>query len=104
MVIGVVVGSVVASHKTSSMDGLPLRIVRRITPEGNLTDAYMVAVDAIGADNGEYVLTASGSTARQTTLTDNKPVDAIIMAVIDTWQINNNVIYDKSPQSLVNNG
>jgi microcompartment protein CcmK/EutM len=104
MVIGVVIGSVVASHKTSSMDGLPLRIVRRIAPDGKWTDAYMVAVDAIGADTGEYVLTANGSTARQTTLTDNKPVDAIIMAIVDTWQIDDNVVYEKSSVSLVKNG
>jgi len=95
MVIGVVVGSVVASQKTASMDSLALRIVRRITPEGKLTDAYMVAVDAIGAANGEYVLAASGSTARQTTLTDTKPVDAIIMAIVDTWGINGQVLYEK---------
>jgi microcompartment protein CcmK/EutM len=96
MVIGVVVGSVVASQKTASMDGLLLRIVRRITPEGTLTDAYMVAVDAIGAANGEYVLAASGSTARQTTLTDTKPVDAIIMAIVDMWQINGRLLYEKN--------
>jgi ethanolamine utilization protein EutN len=100
MVIGVVVGSVVASQKTATMDGLPLRIVRRITPEGTLTDAYIVAVDALGAANGEYVLTASGSTARQTALTDTKPVDAIIMAIVDTWQINGKVMYEKtSPET-----
>lgn len=98
MVIGMVTGSVVASQKTANMDGLPLRIVRRITPEGKLTDAYMVAVDTLGAANGEYVLIASGSTARQTALTDNKPIDAIIMAIIDTWQVNELVIYEKSSQ------
>jgi len=96
MVIGVVVGSVVASQKTATMDGLPLRIVRRITPEGTLTDAYMVAVDALGAADGEYVLAASGSTARQTALTDTKPVDTIIMAIVDTWQINGKTIYEKA--------
>ena len=94
MVIGMVVGSVVASQKTASMESLALRIVRRITPEGKLTDAYLVAVDAIGAANGEYVLAASGSTARQTTLTDNKPIDAIIMAIVDTWQIEGQVMYE----------
>ena len=95
MVIGVVVGSVVASNKTENMAGLPLRIVRRITPEGNLTDSFVVAVDPIGAANGEYVLAASGSTARQTVLTDNKPIDAVIMAIVDEWQINNQVMYEK---------
>ena len=102
MVIGMVAGSVVASHKTESMEGLPLRIVRRITADGELTDAYMVAVDAVGAANGEYVLVASGSTARQTTLTDNKPVDAIIMAIIDTWQMSGLVKYEKTSQALPN--
>ncbi len=102
MVIGMVVGSVVASQKTPSMDGLPLRIVRRVTPDGKLTDTYMVAVDAIGAANGEYVLAASGSTARQTTLTDTKPVDAIILAVVDTWQINGHVMYEKISSETMN--
>jgi microcompartment protein CcmK/EutM len=101
MVIGVVVGSVVASHKTSSMEGLALRIVRRVTPEGELTDTYMVAVDAVGAADGEYVLIASGSTARQTTVTDNKPVDAIIMAIIDTWQIDGHVKHEKASQAIL---
>lgn len=95
MVIGVVVGSVVASQKTARMDGLSLRIVRRVTSEGKLTEGYMVAVDMLGAANGEYVLASSGSTARQTTLTDNKPVDAIIIAIVDMWQITGNVIYEK---------
>ncbi len=99
MVIGIVTGSVVASQKTATMDRLPLRIVRRITPEGKLTDTYIVAVDSVGAANGEYVLVASGSTARQTTLTDNKPIDAIIMAIIDTWQVNGLVVYDKVSQA-----
>ena len=99
MVIGIVTGSVVASQKTANMDGLPLRIVRRITPEGKFTESYLVAVDAVGAANGEYVLVASGSTARQTTLTDNKPIDAIIMAIVDTWQINGLVMYDKASQA-----
>ncbi len=100
MVIGVVTGSVVAIQKTASMDGLPLRIVRRITSEGKLTDTYMVAVDSVSAAAGEYVLVASGSTARQTTLTDNKPIDAIIIAIIDTWQVNGLVIYDKVSQII----
>ena len=96
MVIAVVVGSVIASQKTASMDGLSLRIVRRIASDGKLTDSYLVAIDAVGAANGEYVMVASGSTARQTNLTDTKPVDAIIMAVVDTWQIKSQVIYEKS--------
>jgi microcompartment protein CcmK/EutM len=101
MVIGMVVGSVVASQKTANMEGLPLRIVRRITPQGQQTDAYVVAVDGVGAANGEYVLAASGSTARQTTMTDTKPVDAIIIAIVDTWQINGQVKYEKMASETI---
>ena len=101
MFIGVVVGSVIASQKTANMEGLPLRIVRRITPDGTLTDTYVVAVDGVGAANGEYVLAASGSTARQTTMTDTKPVDAIIIAIIDTWQISGQVKYEKMASETI---
>lgn len=98
MFIGIVVGSVVASHKIDLMDGLPLRLVRRITPDNKETDTYFVAVDGVGASDGEYVLAASGSTARQTTLTDNKPVDAIIMAIVDEWQLQGQLIYQNATQ------
>ena len=47
----------------------------------------VVAVDAVGAGVGEMVLFASGSSARQTERTDNKPVDAVVMAIVDTWEI-----------------
>ncbi len=96
MFIGEIVGSVVATRKTANMEGLALRIVRRITPEGDDTDSYLVAVDVVGAGVGEYVLVATGSTARQTQQTDTKPIDAVVMAIIDTWQINHQVKYTKS--------
>jgi ethanolamine utilization protein EutN len=95
MVIGEVIGTVVASRKTENMDGLPLRIVRRITPAAEVTDTYVVAVDVIGVGEGEYVLLASGSSARQTHLTDARPVDAVILAIVDTWQTDNRVRYTK---------
>ena len=96
MFIAEVVGSVIATRKTDNMDGLSLRIVRRITPELQPTEFYQVAVDAIGASEGEYVLVATGSPARQTTITDARPCDAIIMAIVDTWQMHNTVQYSKS--------
>ncbi len=96
MFIAEVIGSVVATRKTANMDGLPLRIVRKLTPDRQETDVYQVAVDVIGASDGEYVLIATGSTARQTTLTDARPCDALIMAIVDTWQIQGRVLYTKS--------
>jgi microcompartment protein CcmK/EutM len=95
--IAEVLGSVVASHKTDNMDGLSLRIVRKISPDDLAPgDTYIVAVDVLGVSEGELVLVATGSTARQTQLTDNRPVDAVIMAIVDTWQTNNTLRYSRS--------
>lgn len=100
MFIGEVLGAVVTTRRTGSMDGLPLRIVRKVTAEAaEATETYAVAVDAIGASVGEYVLVTGGSAARQTTQTDARPVDAIIFAIVDTWQIDDRVIYDKAAMS-----
>ena len=95
MFIGEIIGTVVASQKTANMDGLSLRLVRKINADTTPTAIYVVAVDALGADHGERVLVTSGSPARQTKATDNRPVDAIIMAIVDTWQVNNAVQYTK---------
>jgi len=96
MFIAEVVGNVVASRKTDNMDGLPLRIVRKISVDLEPGEVYAVAVDVIGAADGEYVLVATGSTARQTHLTDGRPCDAVIMAIVDTWQTDNTVHYMRS--------
>jgi microcompartment protein CcmK/EutM len=53
-------------------------------------------VDVVGARDGDYVLLTSGSAARQTHLTDGAPVDAIVMAIIDTWQVEGIVQYTRS--------
>jgi microcompartment protein CcmK/EutM len=96
MIIAEVIGTVVAAQHTDNMDGLPLRIVRKVTPDAETTDAYTVAVDVIGASEGEYVLVTSGSAARQSHLTDARPCDAIIFAVVDTWQTHDGVRYTKA--------
>jgi microcompartment protein CcmK/EutM len=96
MFIGEVIGTVIASRKTDNMDGLPLRIVRKIAVDMTPSEIYLVAVDVVGADKGELVLVASGSPARQTHVTDARPCDAVIMAIVDTWQIHNKVHYSKA--------
>lgn len=101
MFIGEVIGTVIATRKTSNMAGLPLRIVRQVQTDTTPTSRHVVAVDGIGADDGELVLVTSGSAARQTKETDNRPVDAIIMAIVDTWQTDNQVRYDKGASEEV---
>ncbi len=93
MFVGEVIGTVVATRKTENMSGLPLRIVRKILLDTTSTDTYIVAVDVMGANMGELVLVTAGSPARQTHLTDARPCDAVIMAIVDMWQIQDRVQY-----------
>ena len=90
-----VLGRVVASQKDANIEGLKLLMVGAAGPDGKLTGATTVAVDAVGAGEGEYVLYASGSSARQTVMTQNKPVDAVIMAIVDSWDIDGQERYKK---------
>ena len=87
MVLAKVVGTVVATRKEGSLEGLKLLLVRIVDEEGKETGANIVAADAVGAGPGEIVLIASGSSARQTTLTDKRPVDAVVMAIVDSWAV-----------------
>ena len=103
MFIGEVIGTVVATRKTANMEGLALRLVRKINTDTTPTTTYVVAVDLLGADSGELVLVSSGSAARQTKPTDNRPVDAIVMAIVDTWQTHDKVQYTKAAQPLAAN-
>ncbi len=90
-----VLGSVVATRKEPAMDGLKLLLLGQADDQGALTGGVVVAVDAVGAGEGEYVLYASGSSARQTVMTDGKPVDAVVMAIVDSWDVGGESRYNK---------
>ena len=87
MVLGKVIGTLVASRKEPTLEGLKLLVVRACDVDGSIsasgTGAIVVAVDAVGAGIGEVVLYCAGSSARQTQVTQNRPVDATIMAIVD---------------------
>ncbi len=83
MVLGRVIGTLVASRKEPTLDGLTLLVVRACDVDGKPSGAIAVAVDAVGAGIGEVVLYCSGSSARQTKVTKDRPVDATIMAIVD---------------------
>lgn len=95
MNLGKVVGTVVATRKESSMDGLKLMLVKYVDSEGKETGGNVVAVDSVGAGIDELVLVATGSSARQTTATDKRPCDAVIMAIVDSWDIDGSIKYKK---------
>ena len=87
MFLGKVIGTLVATQKEESLNGLKFLVVRRLTVDNQDTSGYVVAVDAVGAGVGEVVMVASGSSARQTRVTDKRPCDAVIMAIVDTWEV-----------------
>lgn len=95
MILGKVTGTVVATQKDEKLVGSKLLIVQDVNLDGDLERTYTVAVDAVGAGIGEIVLIATGSSARQTNVTSNKPVDGVVMAIVDTIEIDGEVRYMK---------
>ena len=95
MLLGRVIGTLVATRKEPRMEGLKLLVVRNVAADGSDGDGYVVAVDSVGAGPDELVLYATGSSARQTAETDGRPCDAIIMAIVDTWELDGDEVYRK---------
>ncbi len=87
MFLGRVVGTVWATRKDEQLVGMKLQIVREVDLDQELRDRFVVAVDSVGAGVGEVVLVAQGSSARQTELTRDRPVDAVITAIVDKLDV-----------------
>ncbi|RME88686.1 MAG: ethanolamine utilization protein EutN [Planctomycetota bacterium] len=83
MILGRVIGTVWATRKERRLEGLKFLIVQHLDLKGKPLPSFDVAVDAVEAGVGERVLIAKGSSARQSDITDKKPVDAIIMAIVE---------------------
>lgn len=98
MLIGKVVGSVVATRKDEKIEGRKLLVVQVHDHNNAATAQYVVAVDSVQAGPGDMVLYATGSSARQTELTEGRPVDAVVMAVIDSWDLGGENVYEKWAQ------
>ncbi len=95
MYLARVIGTVVASRKEEELEGLKFLLLKQCDLDGKPQGATLVAADAVGAGVGEVVLYASGSSARQTVLTKDRPVDCVIMAIVDTVETRGQVDYDK---------
>lgn len=90
-----VVGTVVATRKDEKLTGSKLLVVQEIDLDCNLKDRFYIAVDSVGAGTGEVVLIATGSSARYTAVTRDKPVDAAIIAIVDIIEVEGQVKYRK---------
>ena len=95
MLLAKVIGTVVSNRKDPNIEGFKFLLLRPTNPETLEEGGYVVAVDVVGAGVDEYVLYASGSSARQTEFTKNRPCDAVVMAIVDQWSIEGEQRYEK---------
>jgi microcompartment protein CcmK/EutM len=84
MILGRIVGTIVATRKDSRLEGKKLLIVKLVSPEGTDESGYVVAVDTVDAGFRETVLVVSGSSARLAAECKDRPVDAAIIGIVDT--------------------
>jgi microcompartment protein CcmK/EutM len=102
MFVAKVTGSVVATQKVDTMTGHKLLVVEPYRLDGNdrgrlvTTGRTFIAVDTVGAGEGEYVLITQGSSARLTPETKNLPIDAVIIGIVDTVRVDGQSVFDRN--------
>lgn len=96
MLIARVVGTAVSTVKDEKLAGLKLLVVREATHTNELVGKPFVAADTVGAGAGELVLIAQGSSARQTEKTKDRPVDAVIMGILDELEVEGSLTFRKA--------
>ena len=87
MIFAKVIGTIVSTQKDENLNGKKLLLCKEVDHNGNPLKSYHIAVDAVQAGEGSFVLLSYGSSARMTETTKNAPIDAVIIAIIDDVQI-----------------
>jgi len=98
MQIARVCGTVVSNHKEQSLTGVKFLLVQFLDEGGQPLSEYEVAADSVGAGLNEWVLVSRGSAARQTSGGETRPLDALIVGIIDTVSVENQRLYSKRDQ------
>ncbi len=98
MLLAKIRGTVVATQKEESLEGLKFYACEQLDISGKPLGKYLVAADSVGAGVGEVVLYVTGSCGRYTAFTKNRPCDATIMAIVDTLEVDGKVVYQKSDE------
>jgi len=97
MILARVVGTVVSSHKSEKIEGIKFLLLEKIDPvtmkgKGD----FVVSMDSVGAGVGEIVFYVSGSSARYTDVTEGKPSDSAIIAIVDFIEKDGVYTYEKN--------
>src|ERR1017187_4888023 len=95
MFIAKVIGNVVSTQKNVKFLGMKLLLIQPyISRESKLeiSGSSVVAVDSVGAGAGECVLFTQGSSARLTAATKGAPVDAVIVCIVDTIEVDGKIL------------
>jgi carbon dioxide concentrating mechanism protein CcmL len=98
MQIARVRGTVVSTQKDQSLMGVKFLLVQLIDEDGQPLPQYEVAADCVGAGVNEWVLVSRGSAARQLPGSENRPLDALVVGIIDTVSLDNRQLYSKKDQ------
>ena len=95
MILGTVVGTVVSNRRADQIDAARYLLIEQCNQQAIGKNDFLVALDLIGAGYGEVVLICQGSAARQTTITDDRPMDAVIVAIVDMIDEHGDIVYKK---------
>ena len=95
MQLGIVMGAVVSTRKSENIKGLKLLLVQRLSHLNKPQNVYVVAVDVVEAGTGDVVLYSEGSSCRQTPSTDKRPIDGMVLGIVDTWEVGGKEIFNK---------
>ncbi|BBD67007.1 MULTISPECIES: EutN/CcmL family microcompartment protein [Nostoc] len=98
MQVAKVRGTVVSTQKDPSLRGVKLLLLQLVDEDGNILPQYEVAADIVGAGVDEWVLVSRGSAARQVIGNEQRPLDAVVVAIIDTIHVEDRLIYSKKDQ------
>ena len=101
MQIAKVRGTVVSTHKTRSLTGIKLLLLQFIDVDGKPQPDYEVAADMVGAGVNEWVLVTRGSAARTEQGNQERPIDAMVVGIIDTVSVDNSSLYSKKDSERV---
>lgn len=95
MQLALVIGTVTSTSKDNKMIGIPFMVLRDLDPDNKPTGGSVIASDPIGVNRGEVVLYSKGSSARQTEMTRDRPNDAVILGIVDEWEVGGDIKYTK---------